>query len=1215
MNHVSMCDPTGSGSRVARLSDPCWLTAWGGWLAALLFSSNSFGLSAAMAADPSVELGTSSTPAVDFARTVFPILQERCVECHGPEKQKSGLRLDGRQAALAGGKSGAGILPHKPAESALLARVSSNDPDEVMPPKGDRLTPNQVASFRAWIEHGAVWPEGVGAQVTAPRKHWAYEPPIHRDPPQVRHRNWARQPLDAFVLARLEREHLSPSPEADRATLLRRVTLDLTGLPPTVAELDAFLKDHRKGAYERVVDRLLASPHYGERWARPWLDLARYADTNGYEADQRRSNWLYRDWVIEALNQDMPFDEFTIEQLAGDLLPSATVDQRIATGFHRNTMVNTEGGTDDEEFRVAAVIDRVNTTFEVWMGTTMGCCQCHSHKYDPFTQKEYYRLFAFLNQTKDTGRENKPQLEVPTPAQAAKRAELKAKIEPLQKTLDTSTPALEEAQTRWEAAATSNRVAIGESWVTLAPTAMSASGGVTLGLLADQSVLAGGPSTDTNVYELTAQTSAETLTALRIETLADEHQPEGGAGRSAKGNFVLTEVEIEARPLVERPIAQASQPQLGPWHVIGPFQAGSMEEAFKKDFPPEKELNLAKTYEDGKLRWVEKPEWADGTVHPLAGENVATYLHRTITAREAAPLLVSLGSDDGIQVWLNGEKLLSKNVARAAAADQETVRLDLTEGENHLLLKINNGGGGYGFYFAVSQDQSGIYRWDLAEGYSDVSEPKFEAKAAFDGDAKTGWTGGDLDATNRANHYAVFALAKPVHCVGGAGLKVRLRQESPLKEHLLGRFRLSLSTARPEAHAAWARLPLATRKLLEIPRDKLSEEQRKELAAYYRSIDPALDPVRMEIAELKKQEPKDVISSLVLEAVDKPRTTYFLKRGSFMNKGEEVTPGVPAVLHPLPPDQPLDRLSFARWVASPDNPLVGRVTMNRVWSQYFGRGLVETSDDFGLQGEPPSHPELLDWLATEWVRQKWSLKAMHRILVTSATYRQSSAVSADLAVRDPFNRLLARGPRFRMEAEMLRDYALAVSGLLNPKIGGPSVFPYQPEGVWSNPYSEDKWVVSKDGDQFRRGLYTFWRRTAPYASFMVFDAPSREVSCERRPRTNTPLQALATLNDPAFTAAAVALARKIVADGGRTDRERLVYAFRRCLGRAPTRDEERVLTSLWKTARDRFIAEPDKAKATLQILPGEAHGDPADVAAWFVVANALLNLDETLTKG
>jgi hypothetical protein len=757
---------------------------------------------------------------VDFDREIRPILSEHCYACHGPDQKarKAGLRLDRKEDAFRDRGGYAPIVPAKVDESELIARITSGDPDEVMPPPEfkKRLDAKQIERLRRWVAEGAKW-EG----------HWSLALPASVPTPVVADRSWPRNPIDHFVLARLEAEGLRPTAEADRATLIRRVSLDLTGLPPTPAEVDAFEHDSGPDAYERLVNRLLASPHYGERQARPWLDQARYADTNGYEKDGSRSIWPYRDWVIRAFNGDMPFDQFTTEQIAGDLLPGATLDRRIATGFHRNTMANTEGGIDDEEFRVAAVVDRVNTTMQVWMGTTMACAQCHDHKYDPYSQKEYFRLFAFFNNTADGGGSTAPEVPLPTPAQAAVHAEL----------------------ARWQ---------------------------------------------------------------------------------------------------------------------------------------------------------------------------------------------------------------------------------------------------------------------------------------------------GELDRTVKA---------KPV----------------------------------------------------DASREK---------------------SIRDKIAALKEREKANrPATTMVMQEQPQPRETHVLIRGSHKVKGERVTPGVPAVLHPLGAGQPPDRLGLARWLVDPRNPLVGRVIMNRIWAQYFGRGIVETSEDFGVQGEPPSHAELLAWLAKELVRQGWSQKAMHRLIVTSATYRQSSRVTPDRLERDPFNRLFSRGPRFRMEVEMVRDQALALGGLLKRTIGGPSVFPYQPDGIWFVPYSGDRWNESRGGDQYRRGLYTFWRRSAPYPAFLAFDAPSREVCCERRARTNTPLQALATLNDPAFVQPAAALARRILAESRGTAEDRATFGFRLVLARRPRKAELDHLVALYSDNLAQYRRDPKAAAAMAAVGPGapaDATGrdaDKAELAAWTVVANVLLNLDETVTKG
>ncbi|MHB9005308.1 MAG: PSD1 and planctomycete cytochrome C domain-containing protein [Limisphaerales bacterium] len=1001
--------------------------------------------------------------AVDFATEVFPVLQQSCFDCHGEDQQKAGLRLDSSEAVWKGGKSGPTLVRDQGGKSLLFIRIAGLHGEDPMPPKGDQLTPEQMGLVKAWIDQGAPWPDGVGAASSEVTAHWAYVRPAGTKPPEVKQPGWVRNDIDRFVVARLEAEGLKPAFVAARTALIRRVSLDLIGLPPSPAEIDAFLKDRRPGAYERLVERLLVSPHYGERWARPWLDLARYADTNGYEKDDRRSNWLYRDWVIDALNRDLPFDRFTIEQLAGDLLPDATREQRIATGFHRNTMINTEGGTDDEEFRTAAVIDRVNTTFSVWMGTTMSCAQCHNHKYDPFTQREYFQTFAFFNQTRDGGKALDPILEAPSPEQAAKRAEVRARIEPLQKQLDTATPELETAQGAWEAELQGHRQLVATGWHLPESAEASATHDVNLARQPDGSWLASAVSLpDTSVYTITLPAPDGAVSAIRVEALTDERLPQKSSGLSVDGEFVLTDATF---------------------HVEAPG------------------------HEPGKV--------------------------------------------------------------------------------------------------------------DLEKAYADFAEERFEVAKAIDGDLKSGWAIGADQEKNRTNRHAVFVAKHPTNTTGLARLVIRLKQESNRPQQLLGRFRLALSTAPVESLRAWGGLPPHVRLLLETEAGARTEPQQADLARHYRSIAPSLDAVRAAIAELRKEEPKGIPSTLVLQAVEKPRSTHLFKRGNFLDPGDEVSAATPSVLNPFPADQPRDRLGFARWLVSPENPLVARVAVNRLWEAHFGRGLVETSEDFGAQGERPTHPELLDWLAEEFVRQQWSLKAMHRLIVNSATYRQSSVAPESLVQLDPYNRLLARGPRFRMEAEMIRDHALATSGLLNPALGGPSVFPSQPEGVWAMPYSDDKWITNTNGNQFRRGLYTFARRSFPYAAFATFDAPSREVCTERRPRTNTPVQALTTLNDPAFLAAAAGLARRTLAEGGRTDRQRLTFAFRCVVAREPRGREARIVIELYRRALERFRADPIAAEqlATSGLEAPDDRARFAELAAWTVVANVLLNLDEALNKG
>ncbi|MBI1177769.1 DUF1549 domain-containing protein [bacterium] len=993
---------------------------------------------------------------IDFNRDIRPILSGTCFKCHGPDEgsRKSNLRLDVRDAALKPAKSGErAIVPQNVEASELLRRVASEDEDERMPPPkaGKHLTSDQIANLRQWIAEGAKY-----------EKHWAYKKPERPALPRIRNTNWPRNEIDYFILARLEQAGLAPANEAPRTTLIRRLSLDLTGLPPTPEEVDEFVRDPDPNAYGKLVDRLLDSPHFGERWARPWLDMARYADTNGYEADYRRTIWPYRDWVINALNADMPFDEFTIEQLAGDLLPDASRDQKVATGFHRNTMVNTEGGTDDEEFRVAALVDRVNTTFTVWMGTTMGCAQCHTHKYDPFTQKEYYQLLAILNQTADKGKSNDPELSLPSPEQKAELDKINSQIKPLEEKLNTQTPALDAAQSTWETELRQKWTSVSNAWRVLRPDELSATNGVTLELQDDDSIFSGGELPDNTSYTISATADWTNALAFRLEALTDDRLPHKSSGRHEEGDFTVTDFSV----LVEA---------------------------------------------------------ADGS-----------------------------------------------------AVEQVPFKL----------------------------------------AWASFSMDRYEVKKAIDDDETTGWAIAAYEEKNRTNRFAVLVAERPFGFGHGSKYTIRIAQNSSRAKHLLGRFRLSVAAGNEADHQALSELPDKLRGLVVAGPADRTDDDRKEVAKYFRSVTPLLAETRKQIDELKKQLPKDIPTTLVMEKVKEPRETHVMIRGSFLNLGEKVEPGVPEALHPWPAGQPVNRLTFARWLVSPENPLVGRVTMNRLWAAIFGTGIVTTSEDFGSQGELPTHPLLLDWLAAEFVRQGWSWKEMCRIIVTSATYRQASVTTQEKLEKDPFNRLLSRGPRFRMEAEMLRDNALAVAGLLDQQIGGPSVFPFQPEGVWNNPYSSDKWEESKRGEQFRRGIFTFWRRTAPYASLMAFDAPSREVVCERRVRSNTPVQSLVTLNDPAFMVAANGLARQILAHGGDTFVSRLNYAMMRALSRWSSADEREQLSRLFEVTRNKFAHDPAAAEKLVTIgLPKPENQDIAELAAWEVIANVILNLDEALTKG
>jgi hypothetical protein len=821
-------------------------------------------LAAALVGRPMAVWGAEQAAPVDFNRDIRPLLSRHCLGCHGldEESRQGGLRLDERDAATGLADSGeAAIVPGDPAASQLMVRVASAEDEERMPPaeSGPPLSADEQELLRRWIAQGA--PYAV---------HWSFVAPQRPRVPEVQQTAWPTNPIDHFVLAVLESQGLPPNPAADRYELLRRVSLDLRGLPPTRDEIEEFVHDARPDAYERAVDRWLADPAYGERWARVWLDLARYADSRGLGSDPLRDNmWRYRDWVIDALNRNVPYDVFTIEQLAGDLLPGASLEQRIATAFHRNTMTNTEGGTDDEEFRVEAVKDRVDTTLQVWMGLTVGCAKCHDHKYDPLSQREYYQLFAVFNQTADRDLpDESPTLEVPRPEDLA---------------------ALE---------AHARRVA-----------------------------------------ELERQ-----LAELDQQLAVQDPSPATAAPQAL------------AEPAAEAPAAEAA--------------------AAEAASPP-------------------SPEPA--APQPTARDTLAKQLEELRQSRPAVPTL------------------------------------------------------------PVMQE--------------------------------------------------------------------------------------------------------------------LSPEQR--------------------------------------------RATHVLVKGNFLTKGERVEPGVPGSFHPLDPGAVVDRLAVARWLIDPQNPLTARVAVNRVWAQLFGTGLVESEEDWGTQGDPPSHPALLDYLATELIQLRWDMKQLTRLIVLSSTYRQSSAVRADHLARDPRNRFLARGPRVRLEAEMVRDQALALSGLLTRQLGGPSVYPHQPPGLWRAAFNGERtWPTSSGPDRYRRGLYTFWRRTVPYPSLATFDAPSREVCTLRRPRTNTPLQALVTLNDPVYVEAAQALARRIVREGGGDAAARARYGLYLCLCRPPEAPQVAVLQELVSAARAELAADEAAAVqlATDPLGPLPEGSDAIELAAWTVAANVLLNLDAVLNK-
>jgi hypothetical protein len=1022
----------------------------------------------------------ASANQVDFARDIQPIFEKYCYECHGTGKARASLRLLTADLILKGGASGPAIEPGKSEQSLLIRRVMGLDGEDQMPYERDPLPEATIALLRAWIDQGARMPltAGDGAPTTGAsgdnvREHWAYIKPKRPTLPTVADPAWSRTPIDRFVLDRLQRERLPHSPEAAKATLLRRVTLDLVGLPPTSDELDAFLSDDAVDAYERVVDRLLASPHYGERWARPWLDLARYADTNGYEKDNRRDVWKYRDWVVAALNRDLPFDQFTIEQIAGDMLPNATTEQKIASGFHRNAMTNEEGGTDPDESLYEVLVDRTNTTATVWLGSTLGCAQCHNHKYDPFSQKDYFRLLSFFAHVGfdsrafgDGTRYFERKLDLATPEQEKARKQLQAEIDRLDEKLKTATPALRQAQTRWEYAV---RMA-DRAWTPIVPQEASATNGVMLSMLDDGSVLASGPNPALTSYTVTAVTALRNITGLRLEALLDPSLPKTGPGRDGYGHFRITGIQAEIAP------ATATRAR-GPEKVrFKTMKADDFATAFK-------------------------PE-------------------------------------------------------------------DLLSAE-----------GGHG--------------------------------------RKGGaWTITAIRDTKRVARHAVLVPEVPFGFVGGTRITVRIDHLDGTIGQGLGRFRLAVTTAADPL--VGADVPARLRPVVNTAVADRTKTQADELSASFRSTTRLLESTRDALsAARKKLVDLQIPSTLIMaESTSFERPSYELReRGSFIARGERVYAGTPRALHPMRENLPANRLGLARWLVDGNNPLVARVAVNRLWEQLFGRGLVETSEDFGTQGTPPTHPELLDWLATEFVSNGWSQKAIVRTIVTSATYKQASVVNPQVLERDPYNRLFARGARFRLDAESVRDLTLAVSGLLSRKIGGPSVFPPQPPGIWNMPYNSDKWTTSEGEDAYRRSLYTFWRRTSPYPSFITFDATSREYCTVRRVRTNTPLQALTLLNDPASFEAARALARRLVTEpsAGGTPRSRAEFGVKLVLSRTATSNEVDRLVALYEEERRHYQADTD---ASAHVVDGQSvqRTETPDLAAWTIVANVLLNLDETVTK-
>lgn len=989
-----------------------------------------------------VALG-SSAPAqadlpaeIDYNTHIRPILSDKCYACHGPDaaERQGGFRLDEKDSAF--GEADSGLAPITPGDlenSELVARIMSDEEGYQMPPveTNKHLKPEEKELIKAWIAQGATW-----------KQHWSLVPPVRPSLPKVDNPHWPVNEIDHFILARLQREGLRPAPPADKETLLRRVTLDLTGLPPTPEEIDDFLTDHTPNAYEKVVERLLASPRFGEHLARFWLDGARYADTHGMHLDNYREMWPYRDWVINAFNQNMPFDEFATEQVAGDLLPEPTLEQLVATGFNRCHVTTNEGGSIEDEVQVRNVVDRVTTFGTVFMGLTLECTRCHDHKYDPLTMEDFYSMYAFFNsldaKVMDGNKEDYPPVvQVPSPEQRHLRDELDAQIAALEKRLSGPWQEVDALQTEWEAS---------------------------------------------------------------LQQSQDGEQS------------------------TERIL-------LGEWYSVGPFSETRRYQVEQKQGPEGKPIDLKEKFkkETGEeFGWQRRPSWSDGVIHKdIEGDYAANFFYRTIISPKKQTVTVGLGSDDGYRVYLNGKEIGFEDVTREAKPNQAKLELKLKKGENELLVKLMNFGGEAGYYFQL--------------------DPAIDT----------------------------------------------------FPQELYEAAQLAPSDRTPEQHT----------QARELFRNRICDF-------------PELVEVREQLADARRRRgsvERAIPTTLVWKELEKPAPAHILGRGSYDAREREVGRRTPALLPPMADDLPKNRLGLARWMLADNHPLTARVTVNRFWQQIFGTGLVRTAEDFGSQGEPPSHPELLDWLAVDFREGGWDLKDLLRRMVTSATYRQSSHVAPELYQRDPANRLLARGPRYRLDGEMLRDQALLVSGLLVNRLGGPGVKPPQPE-LWSSvafPTSNTSTFVADKGPEkiHRRTLYTFIKRTSTPPQMSTFDGPSRETCTVRRERTNTPLQALLLLNDPQYFEAAQELALRTLREGGADDASRAAYMFRLCTARQATSDEMQDM--LQAVHEEREIYADDSAAAE-QLAGSSANAtdgfDNCEVSAWTVLANTLLNMDEVLSK-
>lgn len=1154
---------------------------------------------------------------VDFTRDIRPILSEKCFTCHGPDdqKRKAKYRVDTREGAYKSSEGKALIVPGKSSDSDFYRRLVTSEADDKMPPEksGKSLTEAQVTLIRRWIDSGAKWNE-----------HWAFVPPRRPAEPEVKDAGWVHNPIDRFVAAKLQTENLKPSPPAEKPELLRRATLDLTGLPPTPEELDAFLADKDEKAYEKVVDRLLKSPRYGEHMARYWLDAVRYADTHGYHIDSQRDIWAYRDWVINAFNRNQPFDAFTTEQLAGDLLPQPTVEQLVATGFVRCNMSTGEGGVIEAEYSAKYAFDRVETLGTVYLGATLICARCHSHKYDPYPSSEYYGIYSLFNNLAEPVMDgNKPNpepfLKLPTKAQTERLAWLKQHLDEARTKAAAPHADLDARQKAW---AERLHMRLGEQFSLLqaASADLRVTDGSKLRLKDDGSIAPGDGGDRTAVLDATWKLAAGPLAGVRLEIFGREAAGDGTAKPATDARVCLSEIEAELlvckdgkcepRKLkfarAQADVEDAAHPAA---HAIdGKADTGWASPAACAEDTHALFLVLSEVIdvpEDAQLRLRFREE-APGFRHALARFRVTAARQPEIVnllfpPKPAPWRLIGPFPVDDPKVALAtahaAEKALDSNTAYPGVRGE--VRWadanDIQDGKTYGLVHEIHGVHGTRY---------------LSRRVSVATERDTEILLRTEGWFRV-WVNGEQVCEKASDTAPSEGPARiPVHLKAGRN-EVLVKVVS-VNDAVSFFCHIDPAGEQPPAPAVATALAVGS-----TPAGAVAESARD---FFRRQNSPEFRRLHDEILAMREETDRidhAIVTTLIAKELPKPRDTFFLTRGEYDKPAQKVSPAVFGSILPFPGDAPSNRLGLARWLLDPRHPLTARVTVNRYWQNCFGVGLVKTSDDFGSQGERPSHPELLDWLATEFVGSGWDIQHMVRLIVTSATYRQTSRSTPEAYARDPENRLLARGPHHRLDGEVIRDLALAAGGLLKEKIGGPSVKPYEPPGLWEavSYNNAQRYVQDRGEGNYRRSMYTFWKRQSPPPNMLTFDAPTRETCSVRRTRTNTPMQALATLNDPQFVEASRAFAGRILQCQGDTD-ERLRWAFRVATARVPDATEVAALRSLWEKQLAGFKADPAKAGEYLAIgaFKVESAVDRCEFAAWSTLANVLLNLDETLTK-